>query len=70
MPAPEPEPFVDSVCAGDAFSAYVLHGLIEGMDPSEMVDAASRFAAKVCRLKGAISSDDELYRQGPLPLKL
>lgn len=61
-PAPKPEPFVDSVGAGDSFSAYTLHGLLSGMPVNQIVENASRFAAKVCGMQGATTLDKNFYQ--------
>lgn len=61
-PAPKPEPFVDSVGAGDSFSAYTLHGLLSGMPVDQIVANASRFAAKVCGMQGATTLKKNFYQ--------
>jgi len=62
IPAPKPEPFVDSVGAGDSFSAYTLHGLLSGMPVGQIVEEASRFAAKVCGMRGATTLEKDFYQ--------
>jgi fructokinase len=62
IPAPTPDPFIDTVGAGDSFSAYTLHGILSGMPINEIVKNASHFAAKVCGIQGATSSDLSFYR--------
>jgi fructokinase len=61
-PAPQPDPFVDTVGAGDAFTAFTIHGLLSGMDVEEIVRRASGFAAKVCGLNGATTNDTAFYK--------
>jgi fructokinase len=61
-PAPKAEPFVDTVGAGDAFTAYTIHGLFNGMKVEEIVNRASAFAAKVCALNGATTNDNNFYQ--------
>ncbi|MGR9071838.1 MAG: carbohydrate kinase family protein [Gammaproteobacteria bacterium] len=53
---------VDTVGAGDAFSAVYIHGLIRGWPVAETVDVAQRFAGTVIGLRGATSSDPAFYR--------
>jgi fructokinase len=61
-PAPEPEPFIDTVGAGDAFSTYTIQGILKGMPIDEIVAKASHFAAKVCGLQGATTNDEKFYQ--------
>lgn len=62
LPAPKPESFIDSVGAGDSFSAYTLQGLLSGMPVSQIVENASRFAAKVCSMQGATTLNRKFYQ--------
>lgn len=61
-PAPKPDPFVDTVGAGDSFAAYTIHGLMTGMTIDSIVEEASKFAAKVCGLQGATTSETQFYQ--------
>ncbi|TVP79136.1 MAG: carbohydrate kinase [Puniceicoccaceae bacterium] len=61
-PAPEPQPFVDTVGAGDAFSAYTIHGILRGLPVETIIEQASRFAAKVCGLQGATTNEQTFYQ--------
>lgn len=61
-PAPRPDPFVDTVGAGDSFSAYTIQGILKGMPVDEIVTEASHFAAKVCGLQGATTNDKNFYQ--------
>ena len=54
--------FVDTVGAGDAFTATFLHGLLAGWTIAETVNAAQDFASAVVGLRGAISTDPEFYK--------
>jgi fructokinase len=58
---PEAQQFVDTVGAGDAFTAVFLHGLISEWSIPETLDAAQKFASTVVGLRGAISNDPDLY---------
>lgn len=61
-PAPTPDPFVDTVGAGDAFTAYTIHGILNGMAVDEILRKASGFAAKVCGLQGATTESTHFYQ--------
>lgn len=53
---------VDTVGAGDAFSAVMLYGLIRGWRLSDSLQRAMEFAAAVCRQRGATVADRGLYQ--------
>lgn len=57
----KPSQVVDTVGAGDAFSAVVLYGLFHGWKEEVMLQRAVDFAAKVCSLRGAITKDQAFY---------
>lgn len=61
-PAPQPDPFVDTVGAGDSFSAYTIQGILKGTPVDAIVSGASHFAAKVCGLQGATTRSKEFYQ--------
>ena len=61
-PAPEPDPFVDTVGAGDAFSAAAIDGIMKGLPVQALIARASRFAARVCGLRGATTRNTSFYR--------
>ena len=44
---------VDTVGAGDAFTAALVHGLLSGLELEEINDFANRLASLVCTKKGA-----------------
>jgi fructokinase len=54
---------VDTVGAGDAFSAVTMLGLLRGWPLRELAERAVDFAAAVCRMRGATAQDSELYRR-------
>jgi fructokinase len=57
------ENFVDSVGAGDAFSSVYIKGLLEKrFDEAELLGEAASFSAKVCTLRGAITSSRSFYQ--------
>jgi fructokinase len=53
---------VDSVGAGDAFSAVFLLGLLCDWPDELTLDRAHRFAGEICLLRGAIPENDTFYR--------
>ena len=52
---------VDTVGAGDSFSAIVIKGLLANWDYPTILQHATAFAARVCQLKGAITMDTDFY---------
>ena len=52
---------VDTVGAGDAFSAVYLLGLMKGWSTSATLERALEFAAAVCTRPGATTTDRRLY---------
>jgi len=56
-----PTEVVDTVGAGDSFSAAIAVGLLNGLDPEVINDAACRIASYVCSRPGAVPQlPDEL----------
>ncbi len=61
----EPPPLketVDTVGAGDSFSAIYLHGLRQGWDIETIIDRAQHFAVEIIATRGATPKDREMYR--------
>lgn len=56
-----PERYVDTVGAGDAFSAVYLQGLLTGRPIAENVAMAQRLATRVIGMRGAIADDTTIY---------
>jgi fructokinase len=54
--------FVDTVGAGDAFTAVYIHGLQAGWSIADSLQAAQYFASKVIGIRGATSNDPEFYK--------
>ncbi|MBN2430509.1 MAG: carbohydrate kinase [Acidobacteria bacterium] len=54
---------VDTVGAGDAFSAVALWGLLHDWPPGLTLQRAVEFAARMCEIQGATTTDRELYRR-------
>ncbi len=60
----EPPPvkgLVDTVGAGDAFSAVVICGLAYRWHPALILERAVEFAADICRIQGATTNNKEIY---------
>jgi len=64
---PVTQQLVDTVGAGDAFTAVFLHGLISDWPLTRILDAAQQFASAVVGLRGATPDDPEFYRTFKLP---
>ncbi len=52
---------VDTVGAGDAFTAMYIHGLLADWTITEALAKAQQFASHVVGLRGAISKDKNFY---------
>jgi fructokinase len=52
---------VDTVGAGDAFTAVLVLGTRQGWPPSLALTRAERFARAICRIEGAIPEDPHFY---------
>lgn len=53
---------VDTVGAGDAFSAVLILGLLRGWEAPTVLSRADAFARAVCCIPGAVPEDDAFYR--------
>lgn len=61
-----PEPvtqLVDTVGAGDAFTAVTLHGLVSGWPLQDTLNKAQEFASQIIGIRGATPEGKEFYRQ-------
>lgn len=54
---------MDTVGAGDAFSAVVCHGILQSWDERTILRRANAFALDVCGFRGATSPDLALYEK-------
>lgn len=59
--APLPAPLVDTVGAGDAFSAVFLHGRAQGWPLADTLARANAFAGAICGIAGAVPQDLAFY---------
>jgi fructokinase len=55
-------PVVDTVGAGDAFSAALMGGFLKGADPEATAECATRLATRICGQQGATVADRDVYR--------
>jgi len=55
------QPVVDTVGAGDAFTAVFLHGLISNWPIPKILGSAQQFASAVVGLRGATTHDPSFY---------
>ena len=53
--------FVNSMGAGDAFSAMMAHGLGQGWPREKIMEQAARFAASACGIEGALPVEPHFY---------
>ncbi len=61
----EPEPItdiVDTVGAGDAFSAVFIHGIALGWPLAKILIEAQQFAAKIIKMRGATPTTPDFYQ--------
>ena len=56
-------PIVDSVGAGDAFSAVAIAGLLSDWPMDRLLERADAFARKILGIRGAVPDDRHLYQQ-------
>ena len=61
--APVPaQNIIDTVGAGDAFSAVTIAGILQGWSIQYSLDRALAFASMICQQRGATATNSELYR--------
>ena len=59
----ESDGVVDTVGAGDGFSAVACVGLLERWSGEEILRRGNAFAAEICRIRGATTDDRSLYER-------
>ncbi len=52
---------VDTVGAGDGFTAILAAGYLAGWDGDRILQTATRFASRICEIEGAIPDDPGFY---------
>jgi len=52
---------VDTVGAGDAYSAMLVIGMIKAWEPDRMLSMASMFASRICEIRGAVPESRKFY---------
>lgn len=57
------EQFVDTVGAGDAFSAMYIHGIQTGLDTLLNLRVSQKFASRIVGIRGATTTDKGLYKE-------
>ena len=57
-----PENFVDTVGAGDAFSAIYIHGLLAGWPIADILQLGQKFASRIIGIRGATPAQAEFYQ--------
>jgi fructokinase len=61
--SPKVDNLVDTVGAGDAFAAAAATGYLRHWSIEQTLNTASQFAARICSIKGALPTDDQLYKE-------
>ena len=61
--SPNVNKLVDTVGAGDAFSAVVILGLSKGWPMPLTMGRATEFASSICCIQGAVSTNRDLYER-------
>ncbi len=57
-----PEEMVDTVGAGDAFSAMLTAGYLAGLPKQTLIEKATKFASKICEFPGALPPALDFYK--------
>ncbi len=61
QPAPLVDSLVDTVGAGDAFSAVAILGIQRGWGPEQILQRGLQFASQICQVPGGTTRDRQLY---------
>jgi len=67
--APKPAEVADTVGAGDAYTAMLAAGVLNGWPPEQILSAAARFSSRVCTIEGAIPEDFTFYEDFRFEMK-
>ena len=65
----DPEEVVDTVGAGDAFSAILCLGYLKNWNLSTINQLANEFAIEICKIKGALPEIDSVYKKFSYKIK-
>lgn len=60
--ASDVDPIVDTVGAGDAYSAILAMGHLRGWPPDQILSLATMFSGSICRIEGAVPENPEFYQ--------
>ncbi|HES58931.1 MAG TPA: carbohydrate kinase, partial [Caldithrix sp.] len=60
-PVQKTDKFINSVGAGDAFSAVMILGMIHGWPPEITLKRANTFASLICQIEGAVPDIKDFY---------
>ena len=60
-PAVPGPPIVDTVGAGDGYAAILAAGCMRKLPWEETIRQASRFAARICGIAGAVPDNEDFY---------
>ncbi len=63
------QPIIDTVGAGDAYSAMAVAGRLSGICDSVTMDLAQKFAGLICGFKGALPDNNDIYQEFKKRLK-
>jgi fructokinase len=61
--SPVIETLMDTVGAGDAFTAMFIHGWRANLPVQKVLRCANQFAASICGVRGAVAPDAKFYQQ-------
>lgn len=53
---------LDTIGAGDAFSAVLAYGILNNWSPQNILKKATFFAEHICQNQGAIPNNDQIYK--------
>ncbi len=59
--APQPASMLDTVGAGDAFAAATIEGLLGELPYQQVLNRAVTFAARICGIRGATTTEASVY---------
>jgi len=59
---PEIDQIVDTVGAGDAYSAILAIGCLNDWPPQRILSIGTAFASDICRIKGAVPDNPDFYK--------